>query len=262
MSAPVNESFIKSLILGLIPVIVGTFIFGVIIESYKSNLNFRSDIMKEYYLPLITKERQCSRISNTFSDDYNQKASLYHEIFNRYNATKDGSGPKLTEEYKSYLIDLVKQSIEYNKNSKMHYQELMLCRQELQQNFINIALVTGTLDQFNTYNNKLNKSLNTLDVENKQKSDEVKKALEGVDINNIVTEFFISDDLTDNRFSSKYIDEAIKKETPLISFFTFKADIETKVNNNYLELYSSYNTILEKEISSRYKRNWLSKLLG
>jgi len=78
MGKPINESFFKSLLLGLIPIIMGALIFGIMLEYYKSDLNFRGDIMKEYYSPLIIKERQCSNISKSLADDYIQKIGLYN----------------------------------------------------------------------------------------------------------------------------------------------------------------------------------------
>lgn len=264
MGKPLNESFFKTLFLGLIPLVLGTLIFGVILESYKSDLNFRADIMKDYYSPLINKERQCSSISKSLSNDYVQKISLYNELISRYNAHKDGSGPRLTEEYKSYLVALLKKTSEYNDNSESHYKELLTCRQEMYQDFINIALVTGTVDQFHKFNNKLSESLKKLDAESQQKNEEVKNVLSGVNVSEIINEFFIAGDLTDERYSSsKKTEDAINTVfKPLLSFFAFKADIENKVNNSYYGLYNSYNAVLENEISSRYKRNWLAKLLN
>lgn len=264
MGKPLNESFFKSLFLGLIPLVIGTLIFGVILESYKSDLNFRSDIMKEYYSPLINKERQCSNISESLSNDYVQKVNIYSELISRYHANKDGSGPRLTEEYKSYLLALLKKAYEYNDNSDNHYKELVACRQEMYQDFINIALVTGTVDEFHSYNNKLNESLTKLDAESKNKKEEVKTLLSGLNISEVINEFFIAGDLTDERFSSsKKTVEAINTVfKPLMSFFAFNAEFEKKVSNNYYELFNSYNAVLEKEISSRYKRNWLAKLLN
>ncbi len=239
-------------------------IFGVILESYKSDLNFRADIMKDYYSPLINKEIQCSSISNSLSNDYVHKISLYNELISRYNDHKDGKGPMLTEEYKSYLVALLKKTSEYNDNSEKHYKELLTCRQEMYQDFINIALVTGTVDQFHKFNNKLNESLTKLDEKSHQKSEEIKAILSGVNVTEIINEFFIAGDLTDERFSSSNkTEDAINTVfKPLLSFFAFKADIESKVNNNYYGLYNSYNAVLENEISSRYKRNWLAKLLN
>ncbi|MCW2107661.1 UNVERIFIED_ORG: hypothetical protein M2402_004862 [Rahnella aquatilis] len=264
MGKPINESFVKSLLLGLMPIVLGTLIFGVILESYKSDLNFRTDIMKEYYLPLINKERQCSSISKSLSNDYVQKIGIYNELINRYNANKNGLGPRLTEEYKSYLLALLKKTSEYNDNSDNHYKELVTCREELYQDFINIALVTGTADEFHKYNNKLNKFLSELDAQSQKKNEEVKNLLSGVNVTEIVNEFFISGDLSDERYSSsKKTEDAINTVfKPLLSFFDFKAEIEIKVNNNYFGLYNNYNSVLEKEISSRYKRNWLTKLLN
>ncbi|TPD89595.1 hypothetical protein FJP68_21140 [Pantoea vagans] len=264
MSKPLNESFFKTLFLGLIPLVLGTLVFGIILESYKSDLNFRADIMKEYYSPLINKERQCSGISKSLSNDYVQKIGLYNELISRYNAFKDGSGPRLTEEYKSYLVALLKKTSEYNDNTEKHHKELLTCRQEMYQDFINIALVTGTVDQFHKFNNKLSESLTKLDAESQQKGNEVKTALSGVNVSEIINEFFIAGDLTDERFSSsKKTEDAINTVfKPLLSSFAFQANIENKVNNSYYGLYNSYNSVLENEISSRYKRNWLAKLLN
>lgn len=264
MGKPINESFFKSLLLGLIPIIMGTLIFGIILESYKSDLNFRGDIMKEYYSPLIIKERQCSDISKSLADDYIQKIGLYNELINRYEADKNGSGPRLTEEYKSYLVDLLKKTTEYNTTSGKHYQELVSCRQELYQDFVNIALVTGTLDKFKIHIDNLNKSLSMLDIESQKKNNEVKKIMSGVDISEIINEYFIAGDMTDERYSSsKKTDNAINTVLkPLLPYFAFKAELENKVNNRYFELYNNYNSVLEKEISSRYRRSWLTKILN
>ncbi|BEM75721.1 hypothetical protein SME36J_51440 (plasmid) [Serratia marcescens] len=264
MGKPLNESFFKSLLLGLIPLVIGTLIFGVILESYKGDLNFRSDIMKEYYSPLIKKERQCGDISVSLSNDYIQKVNIYNELIDRYNANQDGSGPRLTEEYRTYLLALLKKAYEYNDNSDNHHKELVACRQEMYQDFINIALVTGTVDEFHSYNNKLNESLTKLDAELNNEKEKVKTLLSGLNISEIINEFFIAGDLTDERFSSsKKTGEAINTVfKPLMSFFVFNAEFERKVNNNYYELFNSYNAVLEKEIGSRYKRNWLAKLLN
>lgn len=264
MGNPVSESFLKSLLLGVIPIVLGTLIFGVILESYKSDLNFRGDIMKDYYFPLITKERQCSNLSITLADDFTQKIGLYNELTKRYNAGKDGSGPRLTEEYKSYLVDLLKKVSEYNSNSTKHSQELATCREELNQDYINIALVTGTIDEFHKYKKSLDDSLSALNVESQQKNDEIKKMLFGVNVDEIINEFFMAGDMTDERYSSSSkTDIAIKTVMPsLLKFFAFKAAIEYKANNSYLILSENYNSVLEKEISSRYKRNWLSRILN
>ncbi|MEN4873490.1 hypothetical protein [Kosakonia cowanii] len=71
-------------------------------------------------------------------------------------------------------------------------------------------------------------------------------------------------DMTDERYSSSNkTDIALKTVMPsLLKFFAFKAAIEYKANNSYFTLSESYNSVLEKEISSRYKRNWLSRILN
>lgn len=266
MSSNRNESFGKSLVLSLLPVIVGTLIFGMFIESYKSDLNFRADIMKEYYMPLINKERECGNISNKLSYDFTQKVGLYTELSNRYNSIKDGSGPRLTDEYKSYLTSLLKNSSEFNENSNKHSAELSLCRQELKQIFVNIGLVTGTITKFHYYNQKLDESLSEIDKESEIKSSEIRKLLSTVDIDRIISELYILGDPGDKRYwsnDSNHTDQVINPTMKkLIDFFAYRSSLENRINQQYIILYKSYNPVLEKEISSRYQRSWISRVFG
>uniref|UniRef100_UPI0013D5069A hypothetical protein n=2 Tax=Enterobacterales TaxID=91347 RepID=UPI0013D5069A len=89
--------------------------------------------------------------------------------------------------------------------------------------------------------------LTKLDAELNSEKEKVKALLSGLNISEIINEFFIAGDLTDEGFSSsKKTGEAINTVfKPLMSFFVFNAEFERKVNNNYYELFNSYNAVLE-----------------
>jgi len=85
-----------------------------------------------------------------------------------------------------------------------------------------------------------------------------------VDLSEIINEYFIAGEMTEERYSSsKKTDKEINTVLKLLlPYFAFKAELENKVNNRYFELYNNYNSVLEKDISSRYRRSWLTKLLN
>ena len=103
-----STSLWRSLLITILPLFLGTLIFGMMLESYKNELSFRSDIMKEYYLPLVKKENECSNNAKKLSMNYLEMASNYELMALEYNSMKNGSGPRLTDEYKSYLTSLLK----------------------------------------------------------------------------------------------------------------------------------------------------------
>lgn len=262
MATSINESIWKTLITTIIPLCLGTLIFGMMIESYKNELNFRGDIMKDYYSPLVEKQRECIDIGESLSGDYNSMAGNYVVMLNQYKLFLSGQAPRLTEEFKNYLQNLLVSDREFRTSSEKHTKSLAQCKDELHQSYINVALVTGTLKEFKLLEDENNNSLNKIDSIATLRADELREELKKIDLYKVLSSYFISGDPGDKRNdeNDNYTQELLTtKVQPLVEFFSFASKVEKERNAKTLQLSQKYNEILESEISSRYKRNWFSK---
>lgn len=262
MSTSINDSIWKTLLTTIIPLCLGTLIFGMMLESYKNELNFRGDIMKDYYSPLVGKQRECFEIGDSLAKDYNSMAGNYVVMMNQYKLMLKGQSPRLTNEYKEYLVGLLKNAGDFSGNADEHRNSLSKCRDELHQTYINVALVTGTLENFKGIDDDSKIILEGIDRKGFEAKRKLNESIKDINLIEVINTYFIAGDAGDKRNgeNDKYTDELIaSKVQPLIEFFSFIATLENEKNQSYLTLSNKYNAILESEISSRYKRNWFSR---
>ncbi|MBG6246574.1 hypothetical protein CS369_20965 [Candidatus Symbiopectobacterium sp. 'North America'] len=230
MTISIEGSLWKSLVISLVPLIIGTLLFGMILESYKNELTFRSDIMKDYYNPLINKKRQCNNISRGLSANYYAMTANYTVMFNQYQTIVNGTGPRITEEYKIFLSGLLQKASELNEKSKQYTLDLNTCRSELYQLLTNTSLVTGTFDDYQRINKENEVVLVKLNSDIQYRFDKYKEVIDGVDVNKTLNSFFIFGDISDLRNSGKYTDEMINTVLhPMLDMFTYIGQSEEKI---------------------------------
>ena len=262
MKNETKSEFLK-FFLNLIIIIIGTLIFGVLLEKFKNDESFRTTLIKDYYSPLKIKESECESKSNDYSKAYFGIGNYYSELQKRYVANKKGVGPSLTIEYQKYLIDTLKSAIDLSKKAEKIGYELRNCRGELHQLHVELSLVTGSYPEVTDLYNKKQNEIQSLQSHLKIEADKFNEISKGTFQDEILNNFFKAGDLSKpvNKDDNEFLDAFIEKNMPsLIPIFYKVAEIEVEASN----IERKYNKIIDEkielEISERFKRGLLSRI--
>ncbi|QPB79630.1 hypothetical protein EHE21_09650 [Proteus sp. GOKU] len=262
MKNETKSEFLK-FFLNLIIIVIGTLIFGVLLEKFKNDESFRTTLIKDYYSPLKVKELECNYKSNEYSKAYFGIGNYYSELQSRYIANKKGTGPSLTIEYQKYLIDTLKSAMDLSKKAEKIGYELRSCRGELRQLHVELSLVTGSyhevVDSYNKKQSEIQKEQDRLKIESDKFTEMSKDKLQDKILNNF---FKVGDPSRSvNEDDNKFLDNFIEKDMPsLIPVFHKVAEIEIEVSN----IEKKYNKIIDEkielEINERFRRGLLSRI--
>lgn len=249
--------------LNIIIMTVGTLLFGVLLEKFKSDAQLRTDIVKEYYRPLKEKEAQCSSLNRKLVKSYQEVGDDYNFIRDRYLSFKNGTGPALNDEYKNFLTKLLSDVTAKNAaNSKINT-DYVECKIQLTQLQVDTSLVTGTYGKIS----KILKGKNNTEASANSKFREevlspIIKDLPPDIANRLVNGFFDAGNLekpidpSADQFVTDMIDTLMPK---IIKVFPEIADYNVKVSLMDQKYNNQINQVFEEEISSQFSRGFISK---
>lgn len=244
------------------PLFFTYFIFAIAVESYKNDSAFRSDIMKDYYQPMISQEQKCENLNTDLYKNYSDTYASYNLMLNQYNGFREGNAVKLTEEYKVFLSGLLEENLALHKKSDKLKNELLSCQQDLYQKYKSIAIITGNYDKLKTIFKNHNNTKNKL---NQERVSYIKSKMNGITVDKYygtINAFFGMNDPDKEQESVKFTDEMLAQyASPLTNMFLFLSSNEKAFLNNEQKTAIEVNSLIEKEISDRYRRSWFSRLL-
>ncbi|CRG52277.1 hypothetical protein [Yersinia wautersii] len=259
-----NKSLLCNFGLNIITLTIGTLLFGILLEASKSDKQLRTDIVKEYYRPLKSKEEKCSSLHMSLITTYQSMGDDYTFLRDRYLSYKNGTGPELNSEYQQFLTGLISDVHNKNSASSKINNEYSACRVELSQLQVEAALVTGTYDKISILMKDKNHKEAAVRARFRDETlDSMIKKLPPNIANKLVDGFFDAGNLSKpiDPSQDQFLTDMINDTMPeIIKIFPAIADFNVKLSLLDQNYYNRIDLVLENEISSRFNRGILSKL--
>lgn len=252
--------------LNIVTLAIGTLFFGVLLESFKSDELLKADIVKDYYRPMIAKEATCASLNMSIVKNYNDIGSYYSLMRDQYLSFKDGTGPKLTDEYKNYLAGLLSDVRKKSSSADDLNGKYIECRSDLEQLQVDLSLVTGTYEEIATLIKERNDGV--MEMRDKFKSEHVTpfmKSLPPNSVSKLTKGFFDAGDLTNpvDKSQDEFLTNMINDVMPsLIKIFPATANLNVRISSIDNKYDNMIDDMAKAEINKRFKRGFISKILN
>lgn len=259
-----TKSLLCNFGLNIMTLTIGTLLFGMLLEAFKSDEQLRTDIVKEYYRPLKSKEVKCASLNLSLINIYKNIGDDYAFLRSRYLTYANGTGPELNAEYQQFLTGLISDVQNKSASSSKINSEYMTCKAELYQLQVETALITGTYDKISILmKNKYRKDSTVRNRFIDETLSPLVKILPPDTAAKLVDGFFDAGNLSKpiDPSQDKFITDIIRDTMPqMIKIFPAIADFNSNVSLLEQDYNNQIDLILEEEISHRFSRGILSKL--
>ena len=255
-----TESFGRKLLLIIIPLFLGSFVFIGVIENYKNDSMLKIKILEDYFKPSRQQVADCLKKQNSLFLKYPEPPAhlklFTKEMFHLIeNPSLNGNA-----DYEVVLEALIST---YQKSAKELEQleiETEQCKTDVFRSLETLAIVTGSFDEFSRYSEQRAQQLNAA---SKIKSDQNKKnrgSLEVDDLQNLMRSIATAN------FESREGQEEFKlKMTQMLPVIESHGEImssfEKRVFDIENDFYSNVRTETSTKISELFEEGFFGWIL-
>nr|UKE85172.1 hypothetical protein KXZ65_09115 [Pectobacterium sp. PL152] len=112
------SSFSSQLLIAIIPIFLGSFLFAGVLESYKKDQGLQMELIKDYYRPMRELQGFCSTSHNELFLKYGDLAGSYQLMFDEIVHMFETPESKLGRDYEAIPMSVVKANSELKRGSK------------------------------------------------------------------------------------------------------------------------------------------------
>lgn len=250
-----TASISSQLLISVIPIFLGSFLFVGILESYKKDQGIQKELIKDYYRPMMALQSSCSSSHNTFFLKHAELSGSYSLMYNELVHMSVTPDSKLGRDY-----DVVPMSIlKANSELKNEIEELKIavkkCRADLFFKYEELSLATGTYPEFTELAQKRAKVINAIYADREKKAKENTKEIDHNQLITLMREF-VSLDLSKNK--SIFMDRIEKIFDPVVKHNLIMAETEQAIYQEESEFFQSLHKLYAGEISKKHSSGFFS----
>ena len=252
-----TQSFSSQLLIAVIPIFLGSFLFAAVLESYKKDQGIQKELIKDYYRPMREQQGLCSSSHNELFLNYGELSGSYQLMFNELvhmSATPDS---KLGRDYDVIPMSIIKANSELKNQIKELKKKVDNCRSELIFKYEELALATGTYPEFTELAQKRAKEINTIYSERKKKAEDNTKEIDPNQLIPLMREL-ISVDLSNDESKSTYMGKIEKIFEPAKQHNSIMAKTEQSIFQKEHEFFENLHKLYAGEISKKYSSGFFS----
>ncbi|GAB1576174.1 hypothetical protein [Bordetella petrii] len=258
MSQSSREPLWRSLVISIVPLFFGSLLFAGILESYKNDASARKEIMNDFYRPMRETQSGCQKTHNNLFLGYAKLAGSYRLMLDEFKHLTTLDMSRMTRDYEILLESMLSTHATTTSDTKRLEVELEACRAKLFRQYEELALVTGTYDQFKGLSRDRATRLNDLYAKRKALADQT---LRGYDINSLMG--MLRDFLQFNFENQEQKTLAAQKVNelgePIIQHYLQLSNSEQDMFKIDAELFEGLHTVFAKDISSRFERGFIAR---
>lgn len=114
-----TQSFLSQLLISIISISLGSFIFAGILESYKKDQDLQEEFIKDYFRPMMKLQSSCSSSHNELFLKYGELSASYQLMYNEIVHMAMSPDSELGQHYEVLPMFLIKTNEELKKELKI-----------------------------------------------------------------------------------------------------------------------------------------------
>lgn len=255
-----SESFIKQLMLLLIPMSLGSFIFIGVIEDYKNDASLKVDLLEKYYKPTRELMSSCYEKQSNLVLKYTYPAAGLKLLSNEINVMLEDQDLRRDWHYTVFVKNLLSSHLDESKNLKKLESEVKQCKREVFNSLEILSMATGTYSEFSELATLSHKKSNEV---YKSRYNEVKKIEHDSNVKDIQG-FFREQfkvDIDSKEGMEKYNSDMDLMMPVIKEYATIMTQTEKELFEIESKFYLSVRELVATEISGQFKEGFFSWLI-
>jgi hypothetical protein len=106
------QSFSSQLIIAIISIFLGSFLFAGVLENYKKDQGLQDELIKDYYRPMRELQSSCSSSHNELFLKYGELSGSYQFMFNEIVHMTVTPDSQLGQYYEAIPMSIIKANAE------------------------------------------------------------------------------------------------------------------------------------------------------
>ncbi|MEQ9746420.1 hypothetical protein ABRQ05_19270 [Pectobacterium actinidiae] len=250
-------SFSSQLLIAVIPIFLGSFLFAGVLESYKKDQGLQKELIKDYYRPMRELQGFCSSSHNELFLKYGELSGSYQLMFDEIVHMFVTPESKLGRDYEAIPMSIVKANSELKKRVEELEVAVKKCRSDLFLKYEELALATGSYPDFVRLAEKRVNEINVIYSERKKKAEE---SIKDIDPNQLMPLMrrFVSTDISGDMNKAMLIREMKKILEPAKQYGLIMAESEQSIFQKEHEFFQRLHELYAKEISKKHSNGFIS----
>ncbi|AFI89557.1 hypothetical protein F6Q06_23250 [Pectobacterium parmentieri] len=251
------SSFSSQLLIAIIPIFLGSFLFAGVLESYKKDQGLQKELIKDYYRPMRELQGFCSTSHNELFLKYGDLAGSYQLMFDEIVHMFETPESKLGRDYEAIPMSVVKANSELKKRVEELDVVVKKCRSDLFLKYEELALATGSYPELMRLAEKRTNEINAIYSERKKKAEEIIKDIDPNQLMPLMRRF-VSIDMSNDMNKSMLISEMKKIFEPAKQYDLIMAESEQSIFQKEYEFFQKLHELFAKEISKKHSGGFFS----
>ncbi|GEM76162.1 hypothetical protein [Vibrio sagamiensis] len=249
--------FSSQLLIAVIPIFLGSFLFAGVLESYKKDQGIQKELIKDYYRPMRDLQGSCSSSHNELFLKHEELSGSYQLVFNELVHMSMTPSSKLGRDYEAIPLSIFKANNELKKKIQGLKTTVEKCRADLFYKYEELALATGTYPEFVKLAEKRATEINVIYSERTKKAKENTKEIDPNKLIPLMREM-VSIDLTDDANKFRLMDKMEKIFEPTKQQSLIMAESEQLIYQKEYEFFQSLHKLYANEISEKHSDGFFS----
>jgi hypothetical protein len=251
------QSFFSQLLISMISISLGSFLFAGVLESYKKDQGLQAEFIKDYFRPMMELQSSCSSSHNELFLKYGELSGSYQLMSNEIVHMTATPDTKLGQYYEALPMSIIKANAELKKGVGDLEVTVKKCKANLFLKYEELALVTGSYPEFRNLAKKYTNAINAIYSERQKKAKENTK---NTDPNQLIPLMrkFISMDLSTNANKSMLTSEMERISKITTQHSLIMAEYEELIFKEDNDFFLSLHDLYAVKISEKYSGGFIS----
>jgi len=251
------QSFFSQLLISIISISLGSFIFAGVLESYKKDQGLQEEFIKDYFRPMMELQSSCSSSHNELFLKYGELSGSYQLMSNEIVHMTVTPDSKLGQYYEALPMSIIKANTELKKGVEDLEITVKKCKANLFLKYEELALVTGSYPEFRDLAKKYTNSINTIYSERQKKAKENTKNTDPNQLMPLMRKF-IAMDLSTNENKSMLASEMERISKITTQYSLIMAEYEELIFKEDNDFFLSLHDLYAIKISEKYSGGFIS----
>ncbi|MFW6853613.1 hypothetical protein [Burkholderia gladioli] len=259
MTHPKSPSLMRELILAIVPLFFGGFLFAALLETYKDDMSSRKDLVLDFYRPMREAQTDCRAIEQQLMAAYGTQSGNYKLMLDEFDHIVSADPATLTPAYSV----LSRSILESNDKIVVQVSELKAkldtCLPVLYRKDEEVALATGTYDRFIAIARQRDADLRAPYAKRAALLDDAATKFKPESMMDTLRQFLTLDtDRPDGKAAMKVKLHAMGE--PVVDLYMQLAQSEQAILKVEQDTDAQLIGLFAKQVNQRYKRGLLSVL--
>lgn len=251
------QSFSSQLLITIISIFLGSFLFAGILENYKKDQGLQEQLIKDYYRPMRELQSSCSSSHNELFLKYGELSGSYQLMFNEVVHMMVTPDSKLGQNYEAIPMSIIKANADLKKTVEDLEVTVKKCKADLFLKYEEIALATGSYPEFMRLAKKYTSEINVIYSERQKKAS---GNIENIDPNQLMPLMreFIAIDLSIDKNRSMLIKEMERVFNPVMQNYLIIEEHEQLIFEKDNDFFRSLHELYAMKISEKHSSGFIS----